>query len=168
MYYLQPSSQWFPQSNAKANGVRSLIDKDMIFTSKWNPRRVFETIYSTESYSLNNVNVVLRSSNDPTNCPNAAPRSTHDLCQTTTNALRIDTRSHVEPRMLWYHLLRARQQPARNLIDATEKYPKIKNKETREKANTIFNEVRQFAYVLGTKGREILLIQQPIQFVSCI
>jgi len=33
---------------------------------------------------------------------------------------------------------------------------------TREKANTTFNEVRQFAYVLGEREREILLIQQPI------
>ena len=28
------------------------------------------------------------------------------------------------------------------------------NKETREKVNTIFNEIRQFAYVLGARGRE--------------
>ena len=47
--------------------------------------------------------------------------------------------------------------------DAAEKYPHDKNRETtREKANTIFNEVRQFAYVLGTREREILLIQQSI------
>ena len=58
--------------------------------------------------------------------------------------------------------MRVRQQPVRNLIDAEEKYPEIKNKETREKANTIFNDVRQFAYVLGAREREILLIQQPI------
>ena len=44
-------------------------------------------------------------------------------------------------------------------IDAVEKYPDNKNKETREKANTRFNEVRQFAYVLGARGTEILLIQ---------
>ena len=56
-------------------------------------------------------------------------------------------------------MLRARQQPARNQIDAAEKYPEIKIKETREKANTIFNEVLQFAYVLGAREREILLIQ---------
>ena len=38
--------------------------------------------------------------------------------------------------------MRARQQPARNPIDAAEKYPKNnKNKKIREKANTIFNEV---------------------------
>ena len=30
------------------------------------------------------------------------------------------------------------------------------------KLNTIFNEVRQFAYVLVAREREILLIQQPI------
>ena len=61
-------------------------------------------------------------------------------------------------------MLRARQQPARNPIDAAEKFPKkSKNKETGEKANTIFNEVWQFAYVLGVREREILLIQQSIQ-----
>jgi len=54
-------------------------------------------------------------------------------------------------------MLRARQQSMRNPpieLDEAEKYPKNKNKETREKANTIFNEVRQFAYALGTRERE--------------
>ena len=67
-------------------------------------------------------------------------------------------------------VLRARQQPIKNPpieIDAAEKYSENKNKETREKANTIFNEVQKFAYVLG-QGREILLIQQPIQLVPCM
>ena len=36
-----------------------------------------------------------------------APRSTYDLRQTATDALRINTRSHDKPGMLWYHLLRA-------------------------------------------------------------
>ena len=108
MYYLWPSSH-FPQSNTKANGVRSKkLDKDRIFTSKWNLRRVSETIYSTESNSLSNANVVLRSTHDLTNSPNAAPRSTHDLRQTATNALGINTRSHDESGMLWYHLLQVR------------------------------------------------------------
>ena len=48
-------------------------------------------------------------------------------------------------------------------MDAAEKFTEIKNKEIREKANTIFNEVRQFAYLLEAKEREILLIQQLIQ-----
>ena len=56
-------------------------------------------------------------------------------------------------------MLHAGQQPVRNPIDAAEKYPEIKNKETRERANKIFNEVQQFAYVLGVREREILLIQ---------
>ena len=43
-------------------------------------------------------------------------------------------------------------------IDAADKYPKNKNKETGEKANTIFNDVWQFAYVLEAREREILLI----------
>ena len=68
-------------------------------------------------------------------------------------------------------LLHARRQPMRNppiKIDAVEKFSENKNKETREKANTIFNEVRQFAYVLGTREIEILLIQQPIQlYLAC-
>ena len=50
--------------------------------------------------------------------------------------------------------------------DAPEKYPKDKNKITREKTNTIFNKVRQFAYVLGVREREILLIQQSITICS--
>ena len=51
-------------------------------------------------------------------------------------------------------MLRARKLPARNQIDAVEKYPEIKNKETREKANTMFNEVRQFVNVLGAREGE--------------
>jgi len=49
-----------------------------------------------------------------------------------------------------------RQQPARNPIDTAEKYQEIKNKETKKKANTIFNEVRQFAYVLGARERDFI------------
>jgi len=56
----------------------------------------------------------------------------------------------------------------KNPIDTAEKYPEIKNKETREKTNTIFNEVRQFAYILGARGREILLIQQSISTCSLL
>ena len=33
-------------------------------------------------------------------------------------------------------------------------------KQERKQANTVFNEVRQFTYILGVMGREILLIQQ--------
>ena len=69
-------------------------------------------------------------------------------------------------------LLRARQQPMRNPpieIDAAEKYPHDKTeKQERKQANTIFNEVRQFAYVLGARGREILLIQQSITTCSLL
>jgi len=47
--------------------------------------------------------------------------------------------------------------------DAPEKYQKGKNKINKErKPNTIFNEIRQFAYVLGARETEIFLIQQPI------
>ena len=35
-------------------------------------------------------------------------------------------------------------------IDTTEKYPKTRTKK-QEKANTIFNEVRQFVYVFGVR-----------------
>jgi len=41
-------------------------------------------------------------------------------------------------------------------IDAAEKYPEKKNRETREKANTIFNKVRQFAYVLRSRERDFI------------
>ena len=41
-------------------------------------------------------------------------------------------------------------------IDAVEKYHKITRTRTREKANTIFNEVWQFAYVLGVRGRDFI------------
>ena len=54
------------------------------------------------------------------------------------------------------------QQPTRNPSKregAAEKYPKDKNKITREKANTMFNEVRQYAYVLGVREKKILLIK---------
>ena len=42
-------------------------------------------------------NVVLRSTYDPTNNPNAAPRSTHNFRRTDYDALGIDKRSHAEP-----------------------------------------------------------------------
>ena len=140
MYYLRPSSQWFPQSNAKANGVRlNKLDKDRIFILRWNPRRVSKTIYSTESDSLSNENAVLRSTHDHTNSPNAAPRSTHDLHQTATNALGISTRSHDKPGMLWYHLLHARQQPMRNLPNRDRRSRRCthmtRTEKPREKAN---------------------------------
>ena len=49
--------------------------------------------------------------------------------------------------------------------DATGDVPNThKNGETIKKIiNIVFNEVRQFAYILGTREREILLIQQSIQ-----
>jgi len=47
--------------------------------------------------------------------------------------------------------LRARQQLARNPIDAAEKYSK-----NNKKANPIFNEVRQFAYILGVRERDFI------------
>ena len=47
------------------------------------------------------------------------------------------------------------QQPARNPIDATEKYHTVIRTRKEEKANTIFNEVRQFAYVLRAREREL-------------
>ena len=37
-------------------------------------------------------------------------------------------------------------------IDAAEKCPHDKNREIREKTSIIFNEIRQFAYVLGAGG----------------
>ena len=99
----------------KTNRVRSKkLDKDRIFTSRRNPRSVFEAIYSFKFDSSSNPNAVLRSTHDPTNSPNAASRSMHDLRQTSTNALGIDTRSHDDPGMLRYHLLHAGQQPTRN------------------------------------------------------
>jgi len=54
-------------------------------------------IYSTKFDSLSNQKDVLRLTHDPKNNPNATPRSTHNLRQTATNTLRIDTRSHEEP-----------------------------------------------------------------------
>jgi len=56
-------------------------------------------IYSTKFDSLSNPNDVLRLTNDPTNSLNAALRSTHDLRQTATNVLEINTWSHDEPGM---------------------------------------------------------------------
>jgi len=60
--------------------------------------------------SLSTSHVVLRSTHDPINSPNADPRSTHDLRQSATYAFRITRWSHDEPGMLWYHLLCADQQ----------------------------------------------------------
>jgi len=143
MYYHQPSSQLIPQTMRKTNGVRSnKLDKNRIFTSKRNPRRVSEAVYSSKFDSSSNPNVVLRSTHDPTNSPNAAPRATHDLRQTTTDALGIDT--HDEPGMLLYHLLRLALSfwatvSLRNSSNKDETRLRsthtIKNRETREKVN---------------------------------
>jgi len=52
-------------------------------------------------------------------------------------------------------------------INVSEKYPHVKNRKTIEKtSHTIFNEVRQFAYILG--AREILLIQQSTTTCSLL
>ena len=144
-----------------------------MFTSKRNPRRVSKAIYSFKFDFSSNPNAFLRSTHDPTKSPNTAPRSTHDLHQTATNAFGINTRSHDEPGMLWYHLLGA---PGNNQLRNPKQLRKIHQKNTQKirtneqerKANTIFNEVRQFAYVLGAREREILLIQQSIQPIHCV
>ena len=45
-----------------------------------------------------------------------------------------------------------------------EKQPtRQNNKQQRKAIHTVFNDVRQHAYVLGAREREILLIQQSIQ-----
>jgi len=46
------------------------------------------------------------------------------------------------------------QQPVRNPIDATEKYHTITRIRNKREKNTIFNEIRQFAYIFGEKERE--------------
>ena len=40
--------------------------------------------------------------------------------------------------------------------DAAEKYPKDKNDKQGRKANTMFNDVRQFAYVLRARERDFI------------
>jgi len=67
------------------------LDKDIVFTSRRNSWRVSEVIYSSKFDSSSNPNAVLRLTYDPINSSNAAQRSTHDLCQTVTNTLGIDT-----------------------------------------------------------------------------
>ena len=47
------------------------------------------------------------------------------------------------------------EKPQSTERDAPEKYPKDKNNKQGREPNTIFNEVRQFAYVLEARGREI-------------
>ena len=150
----------------KTNGVRSnKLDKDRIFISKRNPWRVSEAIYSYKFDSSSNPNSVLRSIHDPTISPNAAPRSTHVLRQIATDVLGIDTRSHDESGMLWYYLLRARQQPMRNPpieIDTAEKYS-----QDQEQRNKRESKPTQYLTRFGNlptssgQGRE-LLIQQSI------
>jgi len=52
-------------------------------------------------------------------------------------------------------------------IDVAGEVPtRQEQRKERKQANTVFNEVRQFAYVLG--AREILLIQQSITTCSLI
>ena len=41
-------------------------------------------------------------------------------------------------------------------IDAAEKYPHEKKQRERKQVNTIFNEVRQLAYILGTRERDFI------------
>ena len=67
---------------------------------------------------------------------------------------------HTIPRRTWDALIPLvtleGQQPTRNPIDAAEKYPKNKNKETRREQNIRFNEIRQFAYVLVARERDFI------------
>ena len=67
---------------------------------------------------------------------------------------------------------RAWQQPMRNLNQRREIHQRItqKTRTTKQerKTNTIFNEIRQFAYVLEAREREILLIQQSITICSLL
>ena len=47
------------------------------------------------------------------------------------------------------------EEPQVTKRDAAEKYPKEQKQITREKANTIFNEVYQYAYILGARETKI-------------
>ena len=120
--------------------------------------------------SSSNLHAVLRSTHDPTNSPNADSRSTHDLRQTssdvfestddpTSNLGCSDTNCCAQDNNL--------SEESTNQAEtecSRRRTQHDRNREQQRKAiNTVFNEVRQRAYVLGAREREILLIQQSIQ-----
>jgi len=51
--------------------------------------------------------------------------------------------------------------------DIAVKYPKTQEQITRKKANRVFNEIRQFAYVLGARER-FYWFNDQVQVFSCI
>ena len=61
-----------------------------------------------------------------------------------------------------------RQQPARNPIDAAEKYLKNNKNKKQERKQTQYLTRFDNLPTSSEQGREILLFQQPIQFVPCI
>ena len=151
MYYFQPSSQLIPQTMRKTNGVRSKkLDKDRFFTWEQNPRRVSKMIYSCElipraiqtlfwdryTISAKQPPMPLESTHDPTTKLGCSD-TTCCACGATTNeeSINRDRCSEKVPACTWT------------------------KKQERKHANTKFNEVQQFAYVLGVREREILLIQ---------
>ena len=162
----------------------------MIFISTRNPRRVSEVIYSTNLIPRAIYTLFLRSTDDPTNSPNAAPRSTHDLRQSATDALEstddptsnlgcsdticcapqtpLVVRSGSRKKRHNNHHLILRNPPTwRRLDSAWETINAAGTITNREKQSTHkFNEVRQCVYVLGAREREILLIQQSIQLLQ--
>jgi len=60
-----------------------------------------------------------------------------------------------------------RNPPTRRRLDAAGEATNMTRIENnREAINTVFNEVRQYAYILGARESEILLIQQSIQLIQ--
>ena len=141
-----------------------------------NPRRVSEVIYSSKLIPRVIYTLFLRSTHDPINSPNADPRSTHDLRQSATDALKStdDPTTNLALIPLVVRSGRGTQQPLlrnpptwRRLDAAGETTNTTGTSTNREKQSTHkFNEVRQCAYVLGAREREILLIQQTIQLIQ--
>ena len=81
-------------------------------------------------------------------------KSTHDL---TKNMGSSDTTCYACGATI-------NEKPQSTKRNPPEKYCKDKNNKQERKPNTIFNEARQFSYVLEARDREILLLQQSITY----
>jgi len=89
----------------KPNRNRSKLDKDRTLPQGETLDEFLKLSTSPNSIPRAIQNTILRSTLDPMNSHNAAPRSIYDLRRIDHDALGIDTRSRAKSGKLWCHLL---------------------------------------------------------------
>ena len=169
MYFLQPSSQLIPQSNAEIMELDKKLDKDRIFTSTRNPRRVSEAICSFKLIPRAIYTLFLDRHTIPTPL-----RDRHTI---SAKQQLMSLNQQMIPRRTWDALIplvvpltptrcaqrfaeeETQQPPLRNppnwrRLDAAGETTNTTGTVTNRKKQSThkFNEVRQRAYVLGARG----------------